>query len=259
MPAQTILKTDNIPSFKHIVLYTGNVMRTGVAGGLHKKAEKELITAIDDTLRNSLRANTPSFRYYSEDQLLEVPDLRLGGIAPEDRGNIEVTVKLFYLHQNDSYPASQIIDDALRHLQKILRVSLVDTFILSSDVERTKALWPLLEAHQNNGSVGKLGLTDFTHADLFDFLHDPNVKIKPKINQITVGQCCNMPTELMGLAKQSGVELLHNGDSADILTTAGFSSLLRSHGVIDKANVSPLWAVKYHVFENSRSVVTDKG
>ncbi|KAG0193537.1 hypothetical protein DFQ28_004657 [Apophysomyces sp. BC1034] len=199
MPAQTTPQTTSFPDFKKIVLYTGNVMRNGVAG--------------EDTLRNSLQVSAPSFRYYSNEQLLEVPDLRLGGITPENRGQVEVTAKLFYLHQSDIYPASHIVEEALEHLKKILRVSLIDTFIVSANTETTRAIWPELEAQHSNGSLGKLGLTNFAHEELSGFLRDQDVKVKPKINQVNVGQCCNMPIELIRLAKENNVELLHNGDS----------------------------------------------
>lgn len=52
--------------------------------------------AISDTLKVSLHsADKPSFRYYTETELLEVPDLRLSSrIHPDDRENVEVTGKM---------------------------------------------------------------------------------------------------------------------------------------------------------------------
>lgn len=49
--------------------------------------------AISDTLDISLHgSDKPSFRYYTEAQLLEVPDLRLSSrIHPDDRDDVEVT------------------------------------------------------------------------------------------------------------------------------------------------------------------------
>lgn len=55
-----------------------------------------------------------------------------------------------------------------------------------------------------------LGVTDLSRPDLEEFLKQ--VEIKPKINHIHVGECNNMPLDLIQLAKDKHVELLHNGD-----------------------------------------------
>jgi glutamate--cysteine ligase regulatory subunit len=54
---------------------------------------QKLVQAISDTLDISLNGpDKPSFRYYTETELLEVPDLRLSSrIHPDDRNDVEVT------------------------------------------------------------------------------------------------------------------------------------------------------------------------
>jgi glutamate--cysteine ligase regulatory subunit len=61
-----------------------------------------LVQAISDTLVTSLHgSNEPSYRYYTESQLLEVPDLRLSSrIHPDDRNDVEVTGK-HHLNANE--------------------------------------------------------------------------------------------------------------------------------------------------------------
>jgi glutamate--cysteine ligase regulatory subunit len=51
------------------------------------------VQAISDTLVTSLHGpSEPSYRYYTESELLEVPDLRLSSrIHPDDRNDVEVT------------------------------------------------------------------------------------------------------------------------------------------------------------------------
>ncbi|KAI8368265.1 uncharacterized protein BYT42DRAFT_585981 [Radiomyces spectabilis] len=265
MPAAHISHSPAMPSFKKVVLYTGNVMRTSVAGrnaNVHKKSNKELYTAIDDTLKTSISATTtPSYRYYSDEELLEIPDLRFSSVIPEDcRGDVEVTAKLFYL--NRVYPASHI-DQAIEHLQKILAVKSIDTFIVSTadqQLEDIKEAWQSLENHVQNGTVKALGVSDYSHAQLEAFLNHEEIKVKPTIDQINVAHCCNLPTDLIDLAKRNQVELLHNGDSLDMLSDEELTSLFRSHNVIDsEKTLKPRWVVKYHVFVKCRSVVADKG
>ncbi|KAI9472880.1 hypothetical protein BDB00DRAFT_861574 [Zychaea mexicana] len=265
MPAQAIPELLDIPSFKHLTLYTGNVMRTSVAGrskALSKKSNTELITAIDDTLYASLDRDEPSFRYHEQESLLEVPDLRSRSrILPEDRNDVEVTAKLFYLgqQQNNNNVASYI-RSGVQHLQKVLGVDAIDTFIVSfgGRSESITPAWQQLEVlHQRNHTLGKLGVADFSQEQLESILSNPAVTVKPSINQINVGQCCNMPSAMIELAKQHNIELLHNGDRADILDIESLSALLRKHNV--HATVAPQFVIKYHVFVKCRSVVSDKG
>lgn len=58
--------------------------------------------AISDTLKVSLQStDKPSFRYYTETELLEVPDLRLSSrIHPDDRDDVEVTGNLYINERN---------------------------------------------------------------------------------------------------------------------------------------------------------------
>lgn len=62
---------------------------------LKPKNTLKLVQAISDTLKVSLQStDKPSFRYYTESELLEVPDLRLSSrIHPDDRDDVEVTGK----------------------------------------------------------------------------------------------------------------------------------------------------------------------
>ena len=168
----------------------------------------------------------------------------------------------------------------MQQLQRLLGVDAIDTFIVSfRDASSTSiaSAWQHLEALHKQNTLGKLGVADFSADQLKSILSDTSVRVKPSINQINVSQCCNMPSEMIELAKQHGVELLHNGDCAgkggegdfghscafadksfpDILDSEVLSSLLRKHGV--RATVSPQWVIKYHVFVRCRSVVSDKG
>ncbi|KAI8137708.1 hypothetical protein BJV82DRAFT_335311 [Fennellomyces sp. T-0311] len=261
MPAQAIPELLDIPSFKHLALYTGNVMRTSVAGrskAINKKSNTELLNAIDDTLHTSLGGAEPSFRYYDEQSLLEVPDLRSRSrIFPEDRNDVEITAKLFYLGKDGP---TTCIDSAVQHLQKLLGVDSIDTFIVSfgrSSAASIASAWQYLEALYDQGTLAKLGVADFSDEQLKSILSDSSVRVKPSINQINVGQCCSMPSAMIDLARQHQVELLHNGDCADILDSESLTALLQKHHL--RATVRPQWVIKYHVFVHCRSIVTDKG
>jgi len=263
MPAQHISNKVDVPTFDQIVLYTGNVLHK-IAYDQHgklwnKKSNKELIDAISDTLYGSIDdRNTPSFKYDSESRRLEVPNLKaMNGISPEERNNVEVTAKLFHLDPT-SYSKSHI-DTAIQQLQKLLNVSSIDTFIVSLDKkESIHEAWKDLEDHHENGTIHKLGVSDFDYNRLNHFIH--TIKVKPFVNQVYVDQCCSLPDDLIKLGKQNGIELTYNGDTTEILDTDILSSLLNNHGLIDiHTQIKPRWVLKYDVFYQHRSVLADKG
>ncbi|KAI9320546.1 hypothetical protein BX666DRAFT_1205866 [Dichotomocladium elegans] len=245
MPSQEI----SIPPFQQIVLYTGN-----------------LIEAIDDTLQSSLKNpnQPPSFRFYRDQSLLEVPDFRFQSrISREDRKDVEVTAKLFYLNQNDS--SKENVDLAVNYVKSLLGVEFIDNFILSYTPDAATPasinnVWNQLERHHQEDVIGKLGVAEFTSEQLERILSDNAVSIKPSVNQINVAQCGSMPPSMLGLAKQHKVELLYNGDRPDIIDSDTLTALLYRHKVLrGDGHVVPRFVVKYHVFVRCRSVVVNKG
>lgn len=96
-------------------------------------------------------------------------------------------------------------DEALEHLYKLLDVHSIDTLITSNTIH-----WKSLENLVNSGKVQNLGVTELNRHDLEDFLN--KVEIKPKMNHIHVGECNHMPIDLIQLAKDKQIELLHHVD-----------------------------------------------
>ncbi|CEP08514.1 hypothetical protein [Parasitella parasitica] len=255
MPSQHFPDQIIVPSFKQLVLYTGNVMLTSTTAtaGKHwnKKSNTELVQAISDTLDISLKGtDKPSFRYYTETELLEVPDLRLSSrIHPDDRNDVEVTAKLFYLDGCSEYQPSHI-DKAINHLQQLLNVKSIDTFIVSFDADDSASsvskAWKDLEAYHERGVISKLGLADFDYQTLTNFLNKKDLKVKPCVDQVHFDQCCSLPQDLIRLGKEHGIEMTFNGDTTEILTTDALSTLLSNHNVVKEKT-------------RCRSVVADKG
>ncbi|KAI9470597.1 MAG: glutamate-cysteine ligase regulatory subunit [Benjaminiella poitrasii] len=267
MPTQLFTNQIAIPTFRQLVLYTGNVMLTATTANKYwnRKSNTELVQAISDTLKVSLyEPETPSYRYFTENELLEVPDIRLSSrIHPDDRDDVEVTAKLFYLGQDHNQATH--IDRAIYHLQKLLDVKLIDTFIISFDnndinLATIEKSWKDLEAYHEQGVISKLGVSDFDFKTLSDFLQKESVQVKPAIDQIHVSQCSSLPQDLINLGKQHQIEITFNGDTTDILTTEVLTTLLSQHGVINEmTQVKPRWVLKYDVFFKRRSIVADKG
>ncbi|KAI7908293.1 uncharacterized protein BX663DRAFT_482488 [Cokeromyces recurvatus] len=266
MPTQHFPNQIAIPAFKQLVLYTGNVMLTTTTANKYWncKSNTELVQAIYDTLKVSLHGlEAPSYRYFKETELLEVPDIRLSSrIHPDDRNDVEVTAKLFYLGQDNQ---TAYIDRAIYHIQKLLDVESIDTFIISFDKndinsEIVKKTWKDLENYHEKGIISRLGVSDFDFQTLSDFIQKEDIRVKPSIDQVHVNQCSSLPQNLIHFAKQHHIDITFNGDTTEILTSEVLSTVLNQYGVINEnTQVKPRWVLKYNVFFKSRSVVADKG
>ncbi|KAI8066858.1 NADP-dependent oxidoreductase domain-containing protein [Gongronella butleri] len=264
MPAEKVTTLVGLPDYDHLVLYTGNVLRTRVVSRdqpLSKTSNMELIQAVDDTLQTSLlKGDVPNYRFYSDKSLLEVPDLRHHSIiALDDRPDVEVTAKLFYLH-DQLYP--EFIDESMNMLKNLLNVSTIDTFVLSSPsaaLEPIKQSWKELEKLYKQGIINNLGVSDYSEQQLAQLLQDPDFELKPSLNQVSYS-CCDIPTSLMSLAKQNQIQLLYTSDCKDILSRQELTSLMQSaYAIAGKAQAVPRWVLKYDVFVKDRSIVADKG
>jgi glutamate--cysteine ligase regulatory subunit len=98
------------------------------------------------------------------------------------------------------------------HLHNLLNVTHIDTLIVSDNKSTPPiACWKSLEELVKSSQVRKLGVTDLDRNDLEIFLNS-GIEIKPVIDHVHVGECCNMPQDLIQLAKEKGIELLHNSD-----------------------------------------------
>ncbi|KAI8373252.1 hypothetical protein BD560DRAFT_394425 [Blakeslea trispora] len=267
MPSPHFTNQISMPGFEQIVLFTGNVMRTTTTANnaWNQKSNTELMQAIQDTLQTSLfGSDKPSFRYYTESKLLEVPDLRMSSrIHPDDREDIEVTAKLFHLDRCSEYQVSNI-DKAIHHLQQLLDVQSIDTFVVSFDqpqeASAVEKAWKDLEAYHHQGVISKLGLADFDIKTLEAFLSNPEHQVKPSVDQVHFNQCSELPRDLVEFGKQNGVEITFNGDTTDILTTESLTRLLKNNIVLSETTqVKPRWVLKYNVFFKNRSIVADKG
>lgn len=123
---------------------------------------------------------------------------------------------MFYLGRCSEYQVSHI-DKAIHHLQQLLDVQSIDTFIVSfdakeNDVSIDKA-WKDLEAYHEKGAISKLGVSDFDADALTAFLGKKDLKVKPSIDQVHVDHCCSLPQSLIELGKQHNIELTFNGDT----------------------------------------------
>lgn len=178
----------------------------------------------------------------------------------EERGQYDITVKLFYL---PGIPASrrcahtrQAIDLVLREL----RVETIDLLIVSfpgvsfdaddeadegddednqsrtgsgsrsstssepDDFDSIVRTWHTLETLHQNGMIAQLGVAEFGSERLARFL--PHTRVRPSVDQINVKDCCVVPKSLILYAKQEGIQLLTHNDCTDILPRGTTRELL---------------------------------
>ena len=125
-----------------------------------------------------------------------------------------IIAKLFYLGGKPQEDNTAYIHSSVQHLQRLLGVDTIDTFIVSLGEADVSSAWKQLELLHQQNILNKLGVADFSQEQLESILSNSSITVKPSVNQINVTQCCSMPSAMIDLARKHHVELLHNVDQA---------------------------------------------
>ncbi|KAG0245574.1 hypothetical protein B0O80DRAFT_447597 [Mortierella sp. GBAus27b] len=271
-------------TFTRVTLYTANTMRTGTTGQLNatlKKSNQELVSAVEDTLLNSLESAQINGDH------ITVSDQGSFGPLEDDRSKYEVTAKLFFVASaGTSAPLSaDNVDQALDNLDTVLGTSntVVDHFILAlpnqtfdeneldqaeleafaSDVQELYLpVWKKLSDLRKAGRIGRLGVSEFSKQQLEILTtaalgHDA---IAPELNQVNLHDCCVLPKDLIEYAKAEGIELLTHGDATNILPKSTLASLLQPHlPATSESSLTPTFVLKYSALLSGRGLITRKG
>ncbi|KAL2222682.1 putative gamma-cysteine synthetase regulatory subunit [Thermoascus aurantiacus ATCC 26904] len=246
--------------------------------------------------RISYSGNYPSWTSKEGDALyIPAIDFSQSGLA-EERGQYDITVKLFYL---PGIPASRRCAhtrEAIDLVLKELHVDSIDLLIVSfpgvsfdaddegeeevtssdddgeqtDDFDSMVQTWRTLEELHEKGMIAQLGLAEFGSERLAKFL--PHTKVRPSVDQINVKDCCVVPKSLILYAKQEKIELLTHNDCTDILPTGTTRELLgpgeKGAGILAsspdaddgiKGDIEPQWVVKYTAVVKDRGVIENKG
>jgi len=227
----------------------------------------------------------------------------------EERSQYDITVKLFYLPSVSPERRCAHTRHAIELVLKELHIDNIDLLIVSypgiafdaddedssdpdsppdevdgireggsgsesglgvEDIDTMIKTWQTLETLVDEGTIGKIGLSEFGSARLEKFLE--KARIKPGVDQINVRDCCVVPRPLIMFAKEKGIELLTHNDCTNILPTGTLRELLgpapAGVGVLAstgdeenglKGDVEPQWVVKYTAVVKDRGVVENKG
>lgn len=229
----------------------------------------------------------------------------------EEREQYDITVKLFYLPGVSQERREAHTREAVDLVLKELHMPSVDLLIVSfpgvyfdeqqegccPDVVKSRGpvvaepeplesqieTWKVLEKLHDEGTVVKLGLSEFGAERLEPFLE--KTRIAPAVDQINLRDCCSVPKSLMTLAKSRKIELLVHNDCTNILPRGTVRELLgpsdKGAGVLAaerektgekrkeregeesdqglRGEIEPQWVVKYTAVVKNRGVVENKG
>lgn len=210
----------------------------------------------------------------------------------EERGEYDLTVKLFFLPGAPVHERARYVSEALALVRKELGVNTVDLLIASfpgmsfegdceweadkrnaqqGDLEDEVATWAVLEALHGEGVVRQLGIAEFGSEKLERFMS--MVRVRPAVDQINIRDCCKVPPPLAKLAKEQGIELFVHTDCTNILPKGTIRELLgpgvHGAGVLAESKdgggeglqgeIIPQWVVKYTAFVRDRGVIENKG
>lgn len=224
------------------------------------------------------------------DYYIPTIDWSMSGLS-EEPSQYDITVKLFYLPGADIKHREQYAKDAIQLVLKELGVKSIDLLIVSfpgmsfegdceweadkknssqGNDEEELASWSVFEELYNQGVVKKLGLAEYGSEKLSRFMS--RVKIRPKVDQVNVKDCCNVPPPLLKLAKLENIELLVHNDCTNVLPSGTLREILgqtpNGAGVLSeskrgldgmKGEVTPNWVVKYTAVVRDRGVIENKG
>lgn len=227
---------------------------------------------------------------HASDFYIPTIDWSLAGLL-EERNQYDITVKLFYLPAADIKNRAQHTKDAVQLVLRQLGVQYIDLLIVSfpglsfdgdceweadkknsaqGNDEEEIASWTVLEELYDEGTVKKLGVAEFGSEKLSRFL--TRVKVRPKVDQVNIKDCCNVPPPLLKLGKVEEVELLVHNDCPNILPSGTLRELLGQGpdgaGVLSetkrsldgvKGDLTPEWVVKYTAVVRDRGVIENKG
>lgn len=210
----------------------------------------------------------------------------------EEPTQYDITVKLFFLPNPPVTERAQYAKEALDFVLKELGVLEVDLLVVSfpgmsfegdcsleadrqnaqqGNDEEEIATWPAMEDLHRRGLVKNLGIAEFGTEKLARFLN--RVQIRPTVDQINIKNCCDVPSPLIKLAKEQGIELLVHSDTTDILPKGTLRELLgqglQGAGILAdpesesskglKGELTPQWVVKYTAVVRDRGVIENKG
>ncbi|KAF9962787.1 hypothetical protein BGZ65_007939 [Modicella reniformis] len=271
-------------TFTRLTVYTGNIMRTGTTGLLNatqKKSNQELVSAVEDTLLNSLESAR-----INGDHIV-VSDEKSFGPLEDARSKYEITAKLFLgSSAGVSAPMSaEHVDRALVSLDTVLGTSntVVDHFILAlpnqtfdeneldeaeleaftNDVKQLYLpVWQRLSDLRTSGRIGRLGVSEFSKQQL-EILKNTalaNGAVAPELDQVNLQDCCVLPKDLIEYSKAERIELLTHGDSTNILPKSTLESLLQPHlPTTSRSSLAPTFVLKYSALLSGRGLITRKG
>ncbi|KAI9669915.1 MAG: hypothetical protein M1831_006951 [Alyxoria varia] len=246
---------------------------------------------------------------FQDDSTVYIPatDPSRPGLA-EERPQYEITVKLFFLPNEPASCRCAQTREAIRLVLRELKVPSIDLLIVSypgisfdaedeedeesdeapevdaqqsqdttgegsaEDVDTMLKTWACLEELHDEGVISKLGVAEFGTERLRRFLSGS--RIRPRVNQINVRDCCVVPKPLILFAKSERVELLTHNDCTNILPRGTVRELLdfgdTGVGVLAskessdedqglKGDVVPQWVIKFTAVVKNRGVIENKG
>jgi glutamate--cysteine ligase regulatory subunit len=205
----------------------------------------------------------------------------------DERGQYEITVKLFLLTEATVAERERQAKEALDLVCRELGVQSIDLLIVAfpglsfegncewdadkinaqqGNLEDEVASWAIFEALHRQGIVQNLGVSEFGSEKLAAFLE--RTTVRPTVDQINLQDCCKVPPPLKKVAAENGVELNVHTDSVDVLPRPVLGEILSDNGVLADGvaggrgltgDLTPQWVVRYLAFVRDRAVIENKG
>uniref|UniRef100_A0A1I7ZWI4 GCS light chain n=1 Tax=Steinernema glaseri TaxID=37863 RepID=A0A1I7ZWI4_9BILA len=182
-----------------------------------------------------------------------------------DRDDLKISLKVF-LTDFDCTQITNAIDATLDQLKTDSIEQIIVAFpeIDGESEEHENAwiqnvisLWKNIETLIDVGKVVSAGVADLQFSQL-EKLYD-EAYVKPRVNHFNIEGCCVVPPELQTYAREHDIQLLTHNDPSPFPVKEVFTSVCEHRCDSQPCGFGLLWAARYTVWVQRRSIMASKG
>ncbi|KAL5483798.1 hypothetical protein EMCRGX_G020213 [Ephydatia muelleri] len=243
-----------------IVVHSGNITNWIP---LHKKqtlsTSDTIVSAVEAAIKNWMGREYNAEEWKGPGSVLIRNASLLKSVSAEELRDHQFTVKVFLAESNGDALRSAV-ETTMNELGirsiHLLVVSLAQS-AEELTLEQLKPVWKAMEELVHNKTVVSLGTGGLTQPRLQELYEW--AQVKPKVNQVNLPDCCDMPMELVKYSKEKEIQLQTNNDEADVVPTNVLCDVLSSTFGSDCSAWKQTWISRYTSVIHLRSIVTHKG
>ena len=246
-----------IESGTSIVVHSGNITNWIP---LHKKqivsTSDTIVSAVEAAIKNWMGREYKAEEWKSPGSVFIRNAALLKSMSAEELIDHQFTVKVFLAESNGDALRSAVETTMSELGIRSIRLLIV-SFAEELTLEQLKPVWKVMEDliyKKTVVTLGTGGLIQPTLQELYEW-----AQVKPKVNQVNLPDCCDIPVELVKYTKERDIQLQTTNDEANIVPTNALCDVLSSAFGTNCSSWKHMWISRYTYVIPLRSIVTHKG